>query len=76
MFDPAYGEPVLTPQWLRGVSYWTDGVERRILFSFRNHLYAVDADSGRAILSFGSGGRVARRPCASVARRPNIPSLR
>jgi quinoprotein glucose dehydrogenase len=57
-FDPAYGEPVLTPQWLRGVSYWTDGIERRILFSFRNYLYAVDADSGCAVPSFGSGGRV------------------
>src|SRR5207244_2804953 len=44
--------------WLRGVSYWTDGRERRILFGFRRNLYAVDADTGKGIPSFGSDGRV------------------
>ena len=45
-------------QWVRGVSYWTDGRERRILFAFRRNLYALDADTGRPANGFGSNGRV------------------
>ncbi|MFO0689497.1 MAG: PQQ-binding-like beta-propeller repeat protein [Myxococcota bacterium] len=43
----------------RGVAYWTDGREERILSitpGFR--LVALDARSGRPIESFGEGGRV------------------
>lgn len=45
----------------RGVSYWTDGRERRILCSIGPWLYAVDADTGAAIETFGHGGRVSLR---------------
>jgi glucose dehydrogenase len=45
---------------LRGVNYWesADGSERRLLFSARNMLRAVDAKTGKTIPSFGANGAV------------------
>jgi glucose dehydrogenase len=45
---------------LRGVNYWesADGADRRLLFSARNRLYAIDAKTGKAIASFGTSGSV------------------
>lgn len=42
----------------RGLSYWTDGADRRILFGSSHWLQAVDARTGRLIDSFGDHGRV------------------
>jgi quinoprotein glucose dehydrogenase len=45
---------------LRGVNYWEskDGKDRRLLFSARNILYALDARTGKPVASFGTAGRV------------------
>ncbi|MFT4855145.1 MAG: quinoprotein glucose dehydrogenase [Algoriphagus sp.] len=42
----------------RGVSYWEDGEDKRILFGAGNWLMAVDALTGEPIPSFGEGGKV------------------
>jgi len=42
----------------RGVAFWRDGDERRILFSAGQYLFALDATSGRPVPGFGNGGRV------------------
>lgn len=42
----------------RGVSYWEDGNDKRILFTRGPWLYALDARTGEAITSFGDNGRV------------------
>lgn len=42
----------------RGVMYWEDGEDKRILYTAGAWLYAVDAKSGKAVLSFGDSGRV------------------
>lgn len=42
----------------RGVVYWEDGQDQRILYTRGEWLYAVAADSGEPILSFGDKGRV------------------
>jgi quinoprotein glucose dehydrogenase len=42
----------------RGVTYWSDGKEKRILFTFGENLYSLDATTGNQILSFGDSGRV------------------
>lgn len=43
----------------RGVSYWADGEDRRILSGTHNgYLIALDAGSGELIKSFGDNGRV------------------
>lgn len=48
-------------QWFsksRGVVYWEDGNDKRILFSAGSHLYALDATKGSLIESFGDSGYV------------------
>jgi quinoprotein glucose dehydrogenase len=45
-------------QSARGVTYWTNGKESRIFATVSNFLYALDAASGKPILSFGEEGRV------------------
>jgi quinoprotein glucose dehydrogenase len=52
------------PQWYntsRGVTYWSEGPDRRILFTAGPWLYALDARTGKMIESFGEGGRVSLR---------------
>lgn len=63
IFDPGVG---LGPSagfssWRRGVSYWTDGTTKRVLFTFRSDLYSIDASSGLPDRMFGSQGRVSLR---------------
>lgn len=42
----------------RGVTYWEDGDDKRILYSVGEYLYAIDAQTGKAIEDFGSSGRI------------------
>lgn len=42
----------------RGVAYWSDGREKRILFTAGPWLYALNAATGKSIESFGEKGRV------------------
>jgi quinoprotein glucose dehydrogenase len=42
----------------RGVTYWAEGDNKRILYSYGEYLYALDANTGKKIETFGSGGRV------------------
>lgn len=57
-FDPAAGVVINTRQRLRGVSYWSEGKQRRIFFTFQHHLFAIDADSGVPVRGFGRDGRI------------------
>jgi quinoprotein glucose dehydrogenase len=42
----------------RGVSFWSDGKQSRILAGARNYLYALDAATGKPIPTFGENGRI------------------
>jgi quinoprotein glucose dehydrogenase len=42
----------------RGVAYWEEGDERRILVTAGERLYALDARTGRPIPTFGTNGSV------------------
>jgi len=43
----------------RGVTYWSDGdVDKRIFFSAGSYLYALNADDGSLILTFGEQGKI------------------
>ena len=44
----------------RGINYWEskDGRDRRLLFASNHFLQAIDARTGKPILSFGTNGRV------------------
>ena len=52
----------------RGLAYWSDGQDRRILVGVLNFLYALDANSGKPILSFGAQGRIELRE--NLGREP------
>jgi quinoprotein glucose dehydrogenase len=40
----------------RGVVYWSDGTDRRILFTAGRRIWALDASTGRPVPDFGRGG--------------------
>lgn len=42
----------------RGVAYWSEGNDRRILVQRGTHLYALNADNGQPVAGFGVDGRV------------------
>src|SRR4029453_17795237 len=44
----------------RGINYWQsqDGKDRRLIFSINGYLQAIDARTGKSILSFGTNGIV------------------
>ena len=57
-FDPFAGARRAT-HVNRGVVYWTDGArDRRILFTAGRRLYALNADDGRPIGTFGDSGSI------------------
>jgi quinoprotein glucose dehydrogenase len=42
----------------RGLVYWSDKNDRRLLFTAGSFLYAVDPGTGKAVTGFGDSGRV------------------
>jgi len=42
----------------RGLAYWSSGPDQRIFESFGRYLYAIDAQTGKAIATFGNEGRI------------------
>lgn len=42
----------------RGLAYWSDGKERRVLAGVMNYLYALNPDTGAPIDSFGDHGAI------------------
>ncbi len=42
----------------RGVAYWSDGKDKRILYTIGPSLVALDAVTGKLIESFGEKGKV------------------
>lgn len=54
-----FGDPL--KNWAstsRGVSYWTDGEDQRILYTVGPNLWALNAKTGKPIPNFGDGGKV------------------
>jgi quinoprotein glucose dehydrogenase len=45
----------------RGLTWWTDGHEKRLFASVMNYLYALDPATGKPIAAFGEGGRIDMR---------------
>lgn len=42
----------------RGVTYWSEGDDRRIFYAAGSYLYAINAITGRPVSTFGDSGRV------------------
>ncbi|MDR3714486.1 MAG: pyrroloquinoline quinone-dependent dehydrogenase [Puia sp.] len=77
-FDPFNGEHGGGVN--RGVTYWEDGKDRRILFTGGDNLYALDAGTGKPIPSFGQGGKVSmnvgiRDDSSKISVKPTSPGI-
>jgi quinoprotein glucose dehydrogenase len=57
----------------RGLSYWSDGKEARIIVGVMNFAYALDAATGKPISSFGTDGRIDLRD--DLDRDPALQSI-
>jgi quinoprotein glucose dehydrogenase len=56
-FDPFEGKrPRFHP--VRGVTYWSEGKDKRILFTAGATLYAINAENGQLVKDFGKNGEV------------------
>ena len=52
----------------RGLAYWSDGKEQRILVGVLNFLYALDVATGKPVPTFGNQGRIDLRE--NLGREP------
>jgi quinoprotein glucose dehydrogenase len=60
-FDPYESGAESLAEWLgvnRGVAYWGEGEDRRILVAAGQRLFALDARTGQPVPSFGQNGNV------------------
>ncbi|MGA2096576.1 MAG: PQQ-binding-like beta-propeller repeat protein [Candidatus Acidiferrum sp.] len=57
----------------RGLAFWGDGTQKRILVGVMNLLYALDAATGKPIASFGKEGRIDLRE--DLGRNPETQSV-
>jgi len=57
----------------RGIAYWTDGKERRLLAGIMNFVYALDPVTGEVVPSFGKNGRIDLRE--DLGREPELQSI-
>ena len=52
----------------RGLAYWSDGHDQRILVGVMNFVYALNSETGKPIPSFGQNGRIDLRE--GLGRQP------
>jgi len=57
-FDARRGQQVRGKQRNRGLAYWSEGDERRLFVGIDQHLYAIDARTGKPAEGFGDQGRI------------------
>jgi quinoprotein glucose dehydrogenase len=55
--DPPASRALSGNRILRGLTYWAEGADKRILFTAGPWLCALDATNGQRITTFGEGGR-------------------
>jgi quinoprotein glucose dehydrogenase len=77
-FDPFDGGP--GGGSFRGVTYWEDGDDKRILFTGGDNLFAVNAETGKPIAEFGTNGKVSmnvgiRDDPGKISIKPTSPGI-
>ncbi len=77
-FDPFDGGP--GGGSFRGVTYWEDGNDKRILFTGGDILFALNAETGKPIAEFGNGGKVSmnvgiRDDPEKISIKPTSPGI-
>ena len=58
----------------RGVMYWSSGDDRRVFASGDQHVYALDAKTGKPVEGFGDNGRIDLRK--DLGRDPSTQNVR
>jgi quinoprotein glucose dehydrogenase len=58
VFKPRLIDPKGGQGPARGLTYWAKGNDKRIFFVFSRYLYAVNANNGKLIKTFGENGRI------------------
>lgn len=79
-FDPNEGPQTGHPRRNRGVTWWSDGQQRRLFFVYRHLLFALDARTGKPVPGFGRKGQVdlregLGRALETVAISANSPGI-
>jgi quinoprotein glucose dehydrogenase len=65
----------------RGLTYWSDGKDKRILVGIVNYIYALDVATGKPIAGFGKEGRIdlrenlGRTPVEAQSIYPTSPGI-
>ena len=77
-FDPFDGGP--GGGSFRGVTYWEDGNDKRILFTGGDILFALNAETGKPIPGFGKNGKVSmnvgiRDDPEKISIKPTSPGI-
>jgi len=77
-FDPFNGGP--GGGSFRGVTYWEDGKDKRILFTGGDNLFALDAQTGKPVPGFGLNGKVSmnvgmRDDPQKISIKPTSPGI-
>ncbi|HKO81024.1 MAG TPA: c-type cytochrome, partial [Chitinophagaceae bacterium] len=77
-FDPFNGGP--GGGSFRGVTYWEDGNDKRILFTGGDNLFALNAETGKPIPEFGQNGSVSmnvgiRDDPGKISIKPTSPGI-
>ena len=77
-FDPFGGGP--GGGSFRGVTYWEDGNDKRILFTGGDNLFALNAETGKPIPEFGKNGKVSmnvgiRDDPEKISIKPTSPGI-
>ncbi len=77
-FDPFNGGP--GGGSFRGVTWWEEGNDKRILFTGGDNLFALNAETGQPITSFGTNGKVSmnvgiRDDSSVISVKPTSPGI-
>jgi len=77
-FDPFYGAK--GGGSFRGVTYWQNGNDKRILFTAGDNLFAIDATTGKPVITFGKDGKVSmnvgiRDDSSKISIKPTSPGI-
>ena len=72
-FDAHRGHQVTGKQRNRGLVFWRDGDQKRVFAAIDEYIYALDAQTGKPIESFGEAGRVdLRKGLGEAAETLNV----
>lgn len=79
-FNPTSVKGITKAGVNRGLVFWADGADRRILFGCDHFLHAINASNGQRVASFGDGGAIdlkkeLGRDVSSLALQSSTPGV-